>query len=181
MIEFKCESCGARVKAPPSLAGKAGKCPKCGTLNRVPPQARPPASEPESGADTSVPVPAEQLRRQAKPAEPVRSAPAHAKEPTSDHRLANEVAQAAHLPARPAMGGKFLLILVVVVCVIAAAGVGGYLAVRQVMPGRTAPERPKEATHKAAQAPSPAQPDLHAMPPIYSFRDFGDRFADVIK
>ena len=48
MIEFNCESCGARVKAPPSLAGKTGKCPLCGTLNRVPPQTRPAASEPEA-------------------------------------------------------------------------------------------------------------------------------------
>ena len=84
MIGFNCESCGARVKAQPSLAGKTGKCPKCGTLNRVPPLARPAASEPETGAESNqpavsaiaqerdgntpvgwaAPVPAEQPRRQ---------------------------------------------------------------------------------------------------------------------
>jgi hypothetical protein len=36
MIEVKCSQCGAKLAAPPNLAGKTGKCPKCGELFRMP-------------------------------------------------------------------------------------------------------------------------------------------------
>jgi hypothetical protein len=36
MIEIKCSQCGAKMAAPPNLAGKKGKCPRCGELFRVP-------------------------------------------------------------------------------------------------------------------------------------------------
>lgn len=36
MIVFKCGQCGAKMAVPPNLAGKMGKCPKCGTLSRLP-------------------------------------------------------------------------------------------------------------------------------------------------
>lgn len=51
MIAFKCSLCGEGMEAPQSLAGQVEKCPKCGSLNRVPPQAQavPPPRVPPSG------------------------------------------------------------------------------------------------------------------------------------
>ena len=36
MIEIKCSQCGSKMAVPPNLAGKTGKCPRCGELQRMP-------------------------------------------------------------------------------------------------------------------------------------------------
>jgi hypothetical protein len=36
MIRFTCDTCGRSLRAPESLAGKRGKCARCGGVNRVP-------------------------------------------------------------------------------------------------------------------------------------------------
>jgi hypothetical protein len=36
MIRFSCDSCGRALRAPASMAGKRGKCARCGGVNKVP-------------------------------------------------------------------------------------------------------------------------------------------------
>jgi hypothetical protein len=36
MIRFTCDTCGRSLRAPEKLAGKRGKCARCGGVNRVP-------------------------------------------------------------------------------------------------------------------------------------------------
>jgi hypothetical protein len=36
MIRFSCDTCGRALRAPASMAGKRGKCARCGGINRVP-------------------------------------------------------------------------------------------------------------------------------------------------
>jgi hypothetical protein len=36
MIRFACDTCGRSLRAPETLAGKRGKCARCGAVNRVP-------------------------------------------------------------------------------------------------------------------------------------------------
>src|SRR2546430_1659182 len=36
MIRFTCDTCGRALRAPEALAGKKGKCARCGGVNRVP-------------------------------------------------------------------------------------------------------------------------------------------------
>ena len=36
MIRFACGTCKERLVVPDRHAGRKGKCPKCGTINRVP-------------------------------------------------------------------------------------------------------------------------------------------------
>lgn len=47
-IVVTCPSCGSRFQAPESLAGKRGKCPKCGTVLDIPGAAAPPRVAPAS-------------------------------------------------------------------------------------------------------------------------------------
>ncbi len=56
MIKFKCSQCGTGLSVPQNLAGKTGKCPKCGSLITAAPQAQPAASEPEAVAESSQPA-----------------------------------------------------------------------------------------------------------------------------
>ena len=35
-IEFNCEGCQYHFKVPDSMAGKKGKCPKCGAITSIP-------------------------------------------------------------------------------------------------------------------------------------------------
>lgn len=46
MIQFNCRNCGTVIRAKPELAGKLGKCPKCATVNRIPPPAAIPLALP---------------------------------------------------------------------------------------------------------------------------------------
>jgi hypothetical protein len=38
MLNIVCENCGKRMKVPPSVTGKQGKCPRCGNAVAIPPQ-----------------------------------------------------------------------------------------------------------------------------------------------
>jgi len=138
MIEFKCGQCGAGMEAPQSQAGGVESCPQCGSPNRVPKPARPAAVAPESLA---------RMSRALKPA---------------DARPGNG------LKAERPRIGKPLLIVGVIAAVIAAAGVGGYLAVRQMHPNGTngAPARPAAAVQvPASNTPGSAVANLSAKPP----------------
>lgn len=55
MIELTCSSCGASLKVPDQLAGKKGKCQKCGAVIVVPQPdtAQALANEPQAGVATN--------------------------------------------------------------------------------------------------------------------------------
>lgn len=55
-IEFKCDSCGMRIKAPDNLAGKKARCPKCQTTLSVPQAGAPPAAQPMPAAPAPPPA-----------------------------------------------------------------------------------------------------------------------------
>jgi hypothetical protein len=44
-IRFSCGKCGKEIQAPPSTAGKSGKCPFCGASNPIPDPAEPAGDE----------------------------------------------------------------------------------------------------------------------------------------
>ena len=59
MIRFSCDSCGRALRAPASMAGKRGKCARCGGVNKVPEilsvdVKRAPEASPFRDADTPV-------------------------------------------------------------------------------------------------------------------------------
>jgi hypothetical protein len=47
MIQVACSGCGAKLKVKDELAGRSGKCPKCGAKVQIPIPAAVPATEPE--------------------------------------------------------------------------------------------------------------------------------------
>jgi hypothetical protein len=60
-IAFQCPGCGATLKVPDTMAGRRGRCPKCGTVNQLPAaggQLQTAPSPPKSAAPSRAPKPA---------------------------------------------------------------------------------------------------------------------------
>src|SRR5690349_1409986 len=59
-IEFPCARCGQLVRTPDSAAGKKGKCPSCGQVQRIPSSETPPPPKPpaQPAAPSASPPPA---------------------------------------------------------------------------------------------------------------------------
>src|SRR4051812_12843034 len=78
MIRFACGTCKERLVVPVHHAGRRGKCPNCGTVNRVPRTSEFPATEPATAVAPA--TPAQDPRASDQPAEesPQVASPEHA-------------------------------------------------------------------------------------------------------
>lgn len=89
-IRVKCDGCGAVMNVQDSMAGRRGKCPKCGATIAVP------AAGGQPAADTPEPVPPQQAAPAPAPVAAPTPAPAAA-EPMSDKSQATAFILSAFL------------------------------------------------------------------------------------
>jgi hypothetical protein len=100
-IAFQCPGCANVLKVPDSMAGRKGKCPRCGTVNTIPPagqiQAEAPSPRPAArksrGADPEVLEPDEMVEEDEEEATPLarKRASNVAKDEEDDAEEAREV------------------------------------------------------------------------------------------
>jgi tetratricopeptide (TPR) repeat protein len=186
MIRFQCTGCGATIKVNDNLAGKRGKCPKCGTVVTIP------FPEPQPVDESAPPHVAESARPAVAPPRP---APAP-RTPPQPRAVPDESAYAnwtaptpAVEPAAPqafvasatkdkakAGQGKAKLYAAVAAGVVIAGGVAAYFVVSGKGKPATAQETQKLADGLAPVSSSGGESDSSTLPTLPDGRFKPDGF-----